>query len=286
MCNSHKSFEVKSWGPHRILWLESDRLQECIDFYYENHLDGIGISPYQGYDHDSLDFLRDYPDLRGIILVYADKFDLSPIEVLKSLRFITLSGYSKSFDFSQFPNIEDLRVEWHKTITLPKSSQNLRSLYLRKYDPASKSCVELPELPHLETLELVQSTITSLDGISRFTNLKRLCISYCSQLVDVDCIGSLELNELEFETCKKAKISQCIEKVGSVRSLKISDCGKLPTVSFLKKMPHIERFSFVDTNIEDGDLSPCLKLQSVGFTDKKHYSHKYQEVQRILKKQK
>jgi protein phosphatase 1 regulatory subunit 7 len=43
-------------------------------------------------------------------------------------------------------------------------------------------------------------------------------------------------------------------------------------------MPKLKQFMFVDTNIVDGDLSPCIGLEYSGFFDKKHYSHKFKEL--------
>jgi hypothetical protein len=50
-------------------------------------------------------------------------------------------------------------------------------------------------------------------------------------------------------------------------------------------MRRLDFFSFVDTNVLDGDLSPLLdlpKLRYVGTMDKRNYSHKMAEFNELL----
>jgi protein phosphatase 1 regulatory subunit 7 len=56
--------------------------------------------------------------------------------------------------------------------------------------------------------------------------------------------------------------------------LAFNKCGEIPSLSFLDDLPALESFSFVDTNIADGSLAPCLRLRFAGFLDKRHYSHR------------
>ena len=46
--------------------------------------------------------------------------------------------------------------------------------------------------------------------------------------------------------------------------------------------PKLQEISFVEINVEDGDLSPCLGLDYVGFFNKRHYSHTVAEVDAII----
>jgi len=44
-------------------------------------------------------------------------------------------------------------------------------------------------------------------------------------------------------------------------------------------------FSFVETNVEDGDLSPLLELPTlryVGTMDRKRYNYRFEELNKIL----
>ena len=51
-------------------------------------------------------------------------------------------------------------------------------------------------------------------------------------------------------------------------------CGEIPALAFLNKLMELESFSFLGTDIIDGDLTPCLRLKFAGFLDKRHHSHR------------
>ena len=47
-------------------------------------------------------------------------------------------------------------------------------------------------------------------------------------------------------------------------------------------MPKLKFFSFVDTNIDDGDLTPCMRLEYAGTLNKRHYNMKAEDLPRKL----
>jgi hypothetical protein len=50
-------------------------------------------------------------------------------------------------------------------------------------------------------------------------------------------------------------------------------------------MNRLDQFSFVETNVEDGDLSPLLELpmlRYVGTMGKKHYNYKFEQINALL----
>ncbi len=277
-----QEFEIEVWGKYKIIWIDSDRLDKCLEYYKMKNLDGIGISPYSGFKLDNLNFLEKYEEIQGLILVYSQKFDYKPIYKLKNLRFISLDDNSELFDYSLFSELEEIRSEWHKKISLPYKSEKLKSLYFSKFKPKAKLCVQLPEFPNLENLEFVQSTIVSLEGLEKFKKLKKLSVSYCPKLTDISGILELPLEVLEFENCKKIENFEGLSSLKHLKIVKLSNCGKISSLKFIENLKKLEHLSFVDTTIDDGDLNLCLKLKSVGFMNKKHYSHTYEEIKQII----
>ena len=45
-------------------------------------------------------------------------------------------------------------------------------------------------------------------------------------------------------------------------------------------MPKLEFFSFVDTDVVDGDLTPCMRLDYAGTMNKRHYNIKAEDLPR------
>jgi hypothetical protein len=59
----------------------------------------------------------------------------------------------------------------------------------------------------------------------------------------------------------------------------------MPDLTWTEGMNRLDLFSFVETNVEDGDLSPLLDLpmlRYVGTMDKKHYNYKFNRINELL----
>jgi len=59
----------------------------------------------------------------------------------------------------------------------------------------------------------------------------------------------------------------------------------MPDLQWTRGMNRLDQFSFVETNVEDGDLSPLLdlpRLRYVGTMDKKHYNYKFAKLNELL----
>ena len=63
-----------------------------------------------------------------------------------------------------------------------------------------------------------------------------------------------------------------------MKGLIISNCGDISSLDFIESMNNLKFLSFVDTNIIDGDLTPCLRLEYVGTIDKRHYNLRASEL--------
>lgn len=267
------------------IWIESDRLEACMAYYREKGLDRIAISPGMGFSLADLEFLKDHPYVRGISLPEADKLEISGLRYLHNLEYLLVDGNREPLDISPFGDLRELRVDWHPKLLQTPAGQNLRVLAMWKYKPRSKDLTELSVLPALEDLSIVQSPLISIRGVGRFRNLRRIELSYLTKLESIAGIEELrdsQLEILECEKCKKIRNHAAVRAVPSLRVVRFNDCGEIPNIGFLDDLPNLEDFRFVNTNVVDGDLRPLLRMKSVGFFKKKHYSHTPEEVDDII----
>jgi hypothetical protein len=62
--------------------------------------------------------------------------------------------------------------------------------------------------------------------------------------------------------------------------------GKIPTLRFLSRLQNLEEIIFwEDTNVVDGDVGLLLKLpklKNAGFRNRRHYTYRVEEVNRLL----
>lgn len=274
-------------GPTAIC-IESDRIDECMAYYQEHGLSRISVSPFLGFTGKDLDFLEHYPEVRGVW----QSSDLGRIDIT-GLRFVesaledlSVGDSHQALDLSRFPRLETFSSEWHPGLRITAECTSLRRLSLSKYRPKSKNLTELAELPALEELSLVQGPLRSIEGVGRFARLTRLELAYLTKLDSVAAIEELSggrLEVLDCDVCKKIGDHASVVRVPSLRVVKFNECGEIPSISFLDDMPQLEEFRFVDTNVIDGDLRPLLRLKSVGFFNKKHYSHTYEQVDAVIR---
>lgn len=263
--------------PRSVL-IESDRIEACVEYAEQEGLHGIAISPLSGFRLPDLSFLRNFPSIEKLTIMDSEMIDISSVSTLKGLRYLQISGKPKQpIHLEEFPILRELRVQWWPKLHFGELLPALRVLRLRQYAPRIGDLTTLPQMPELEDLELVQSSNMALTGIERFAHLKKISISYfpkLTHLLPLNAFSEGNLESLEFDNCKKLVDHSQVRVIRSLRRLAFNACGEIPSLSFLNDLPLLESFSFVDTNILDGDLKPCLRLKLVGFLDKRHYSHR------------
>ena len=132
----------------------------------------------------------------------------------------------------------------------------------------------MPYLPNLEELMLFYLTPTSLKGIERFPHLKNISLYRAHKLESLDDLVPLAdvLEEFELEGKTKIFDYQALGKLRVIKRLFLSNVGDIKDLSFLETMPSLNHFVFSRSNVVDGDLSYCKKVNGwVAFTNKKHY---------------
>jgi hypothetical protein len=264
------------------IFIESDRIEACMEYAQKKRLTGIAISPLGGFRLPDLSFLKNFPNIEKLTILHSEMIDISSISTLKQLRYLQIEGKSKQpINLKDFPLLQELSVQWWPKLYFGDLLPSLHTLRLRQYASRTSDLTGLPELPELEDLELVQSSKLTLSGIDRFPRLKRLSVAYFPQLMKLAPLttfrdGDLEI--LEFAHCKKLTDHDQVRAIRSLKRLAFNSCGEIPSLRFLNDLPLLESFSFVDTNIADGDLTPCLRLKFVGFSDKRHYSHRNADI--------
>ncbi|HTC64787.1 MAG TPA: hypothetical protein VK709_18240 [Candidatus Saccharimonadales bacterium] len=270
-------------GPpafRRSIFVESQRIDACMEYAFRNDL-GIAIAPLTGFKSTDLSFLSRYPSIEHLTIIDSEKIDVSAVSSLKELGYLRILGRTKQpIDLSSFPVLRDLQVQWWSGLRFGETLPSLRVLTLSHYKPSSSDLTALPAIPHLERLHLVQCRKLALTGIDRFSRIKKLSVSYFPGLTDISPLAAFEsgdMESLEFQNCPNIANHNAVKVIWSLKRLAFNRCGEIPSLAFLNELPALESFSFVDTNIIDGDLTSCLRLRFAGFFDKRHYNYRRAE---------
>lgn len=226
---------------------------------------------------EDLSFLKDFPSLRYLEITGRKPVSLSPLIELSNLRGLMVENPGSGLDFKCFPELEVFQGTWHAHNCNLAAARELRRAHLWKH--AAKDLAALAHITRLEELHLTQTSIHSLDGLQTLADLRYFDLAYAPKLKSLAAFAACNdgLREVSFQKVPGISSYQPISALRRLRRLKLGSCAPMPDLKWIEPLGWLDFFSFVDTNVVDGDLSPLLRLPClayVGTFDKKHYNLK------------
>lgn len=86
------------------------------------------------------------------------------------------------------------------------------------------------------------------------------------------------LKHLNIDHCGKIKDFSVLEELENLEILYLEGNNSIPNLKFLDKLKNLQVFGF-DVNVEDGNLSPCLRLPTVWcYQGRRHYNLKNKDL--------
>ncbi|WP_244896256.1 hypothetical protein [Planomicrobium okeanokoites] len=258
-------------------------VQESVQYIQTHQIKSIEITYY--YVESQIDFLRECPSIESLSLQGPNVKNLSGLYHLKSLKILAIDDVvpSSTIDFSQLTTLEEIYGTLPPKAAAIGSLINLKKVQIWDYKPKAKNLKEFSDMKSLVDLELINSNIISLEGIQGLKKLNRLALFRMRTLTDIEAVQHLtgNLTDLEIESAKNIQDFSPIGKVGSLEHLGLNNCGTIPSIGFIKQLPHLKSMRFLDSTVLDGDVSPSIELEHVYFTNKKHYSHRLKDGPRL-----
>lgn len=270
--------EISKWGRYRVMRLLPGEKIASLRSYAEQNADGISLSSRDGCSIASFEMLSEFKGLKVLLLRGLPDLDMEGLSTLPELEELSLDDVVRTIDLSMLPALRRLSGDWRKNLLKNAHQSGITSLRLSKYKSVAGDLVDFPAFPALQELELVQSTIHSLAGISRFDKLRKVELHHMSKL---EVLGPLHLPHLRSfiaSACKKIVDYEQLGDCGNLEELKLHDCGTIKTIAFVKRLKKLKTFRFMKTDVLDGDLLPLRLLDDVYFTEKKHFSHKTSDM--------
>ncbi|MCM1500889.1 MAG: hypothetical protein NC124_20720 [Clostridium sp.] len=256
--------------------IESSCLEKYISYIKKYKVKGVYLCSIY-FDLKNIDFLNHCNSIEKINLNCSSIDDYSGLYYLQNLKELILQESRGVVDLGRISQLEMLIIDMkNKSITGLDKMEHLESLTLYHYNPKSRDLTELRLRSAIRSLSLVQSSIETLKGCEKFIHLEVLECYYLSKLCDIRYIQSnaKTLQVLKFEVCKKIRNHEVIAELCGLEQLMFTNCGDISSIQFIEDMPQLRSFTFMKTNIIDGNLYPCERLEYVAFSNKKHYSHK------------
>ena len=197
---------------------------------------------------------------------------------------ISISGNTQPIDYSVFPKLKQIRSDWHPKVIISEKCSKLKDLCFWHYKSKSRGLTELPNLPNLEFIGMIQSPIESTKGIGKFAKLKRIDLSYLSKLTTLCDMESLPIEVAEVQNCRKLRNLDYFSVVKTLKILKCFKCGAVQSIRFIRELKSLEHFAFLDMDVLDGDMSPCLSVHYTTFTNKKYFTHTQKQIDELKRK--
>lgn len=160
-------------------------------------------------------------------------------------------------------------------------ADSLRKLTLVGYKPKSENLEALYQFRQLEQLVLNKSNHRSLDGIAVLSALESAEFDYCRNLESIVGINGTHIKQLVFNNCPKIADLEMLVNCPQLKKLHYNSCRTIKSLQFLDQLPSVQDFTFMGTDIADGNLSRLITLSYSGFDDRKHFSHRYDELCRL-----
>jgi len=243
---------------------------------------GLELSFRDGFRSDDEDFLAELP--------FIELFNMPPtkdgdahiplrIEALQGLRRLKVMEKVKTpIDFTAFENLQSCTVKWQPGTKTVLHANTLR--FLQIYSVNWKDADGLGDLETLENLEIAHSGIRSAEPLTALKGLKRLSLSVCRDLADLNGIAQLTtLKSLHIDEVRHVNDLEFLTPLENLEVLTIRDVGEISSIDPLRDMKNLRAISIAGTKTKfvDGDLSPLTRLPQLAMlflNDRRHYSHR------------
>ena len=262
------------------------------DFYMDvirnKNIAVLRLTESMGWKGKNISFLEKLHGLglRGVEIYAWEVKDITPLQYLPELEYIGLkTKFTKAPDFSIFQSLTHVLLFWRPKAKTVFDCDGLRLLNIVNYP--SKDLKDIQKMSGLRRLQLTSKKLVSLSGIESLSSLTILDLAGCSKLESLSGVDMCQqIGVVEIESCKKVYDVALLGELKNLKDIILIDCGKVKSLKSLAKCQLLESIIFVgDTSIEDGELTSLLEistLKKMWFGDKRHYSHKREQVAEIL----
>jgi len=267
-------------GEMQSFIITGKNIDSELAYIKKNRITSISLTYFKSRSILNLNFLTEISFIERISIQNME-IDYSGLYFAKRLRNISLSVKNKTqhLDYSRFEHLNSLSLDWYQDFPDLINNSKLVELIIWKFKPKSQSFSELRLPRNLKSIHITETNIKDFNGLT-LSNLEKFEGHYCSKLISLDGISNIskKLNTLILDQCKKINNYDDLRYAKLLHTIILGDCGEILTLKWLKELSNVRHFSFWNTNLMDGDISPCIGIEFVSFKNAKHYNFKNEEI--------
>lgn len=267
-------------APRLSTWEYTE--DEYVTFIRENHIKCAMLIL------DDFSMLSRVPELEMLDLLPSDQapnhISYEPVYEMQKLRMLspgTVYGERNWTEFDCGRLVSAKQLEYFsgagKGVKNLNALTGLKSLLLSGLrEPDLR---EVVGSERLDTMKLLLGKLESLQGLERSKDMKVLSIENCYALRDINALSAVgkSLQGLVIDSCKNIEDFSVLGELRELRRLSLVGTGRVPSLSFLEKMPKLETLTLT-MNVEDGNLQPCDRIPHVRvWPNRRHYNRKAEQ---------
>ena len=250
-----------------------------VDYINRESIQAIYLNQGEGWDGGDCSFLSEMPSLKCVHILAANLTGLSALEQLPNLEKVSLNGPTKEkIDFTKITNLEDAFLSWKKGYQSIFDCANLKRLYI---DSIKINSIEnFASIKSIASLTIGNCPISDISFLEDAASIETLALLNCRMLEDFSPISSCTtLKRLDVSGCKKLTNLDFVSTLHDLEVLLFADVNNIETLEPIVPLKKLKAVNFFGskTTIVDGDLSVFEKLPNLamaGFAPRRHYTHK------------
>jgi hypothetical protein len=276
------SYRIESSAQGEAVVIEQPLDAMSVEDLRIRKADTVEIIDGKGWRGGSINFLRrmDFVEHLYVRTMLAPAHDVDSIEHMPQLKTLEFQTCCKSsIDFDRLPHLERCSLKWRKGCESLFGKTSLRSLVLIGY---RNSRLPIDSFIKLEKLQILDSSIESIDFLRGMSELRQLRLAALRRLIHTDAIGTpSKLEYLNIDSCRGFGKIDRIAALTSLIYLGLLNLGAIESLRPLLTLTKLEAFFFYEnTKVLDGDVASLHELASlkyISFANRRHYNCKRED---------
>jgi hypothetical protein len=264
-----------------IFYFNSSKLAANVAFVKEKKIERLMlISNPDGYNLKDLNFLKELPFIKSLEMGACSTLqNFEGLANLKELETLVFASDKKvEVDLSNLVNLKSLGFTVTPKIKGLDKLINIESLGINLGNDDFYNIEVFSNFKKLNTLKIVQASITDLTFLKQNSNLEDLVLSHMKKAFDLEGIQFLKnsLKKLSLTSSKKIDNVQLISQLVNLETLGFIESVTIESAALLKPLTKLEAFgTYGSSYFVDGDLRSLKHLKDTikhfKVQDKKHY---------------
>jgi hypothetical protein len=253
---------VRTCAGRRFLCIGGDSLGVALRVLHGDRALGVWLSYVFGFRERDLGFLRDCPWIPALH-VQDESIDATHAVRARELEYLFVRNSDARIDLAAFPRLRRFGGEWSPGLAGLDASASIEQLTLWGYRPRSGDLRGI-RIASLRSMELIESSIESVDGVAANGALSRLEFVHCPRLRSIRDVRGLRerLEFMSLRDCRHVHELDVLARCDALRALRLCRIS-FESLSFLRQMRHLQLLVLIGCCVKDGDLSPIVEHPSL-----------------------